>query len=638
MRDEKFYWRQQIFHFSLFTFHYLLYLCSKFCQKMKEIAKSWGLWTVAVGLVAIGLLCFESDMLWKVQQQNLFLYTPLFFKQQMVVSGGLLAYVSAFFTQFLFHPWLGVLMLCGWWLLLAWLLSRTFRLGPLRPALALTPVAMLVIANMDMGYWIYVVKLRGWFFSATIGTTAVTALLWGFRCLTHRGPALRAAYILLTAAVGYPLMGCYALAAALLMGCWTWRLKKDHGVNALLSLTALVATVAIPLICYRYVYYQTSLTNIWWTGLPIFTLREDYPKFYTPYAVLAKYFLLLVLTYRHDFKPKKVMWVRIRQGLLAAVLAVLVYHFWYKDENFHHELAMQHAIERTDWQGVLEEGARQQDEPTRAIVMMHNLALSRLGRQCDEMYNFPKGSKKSKAPFDIYMHQVAGRLVYYQYGLMNECHRMCMENGVEYGWSVELLQYMARTAMFCGETTAARKYLDLLRETQYYGPWADNIEPLLYNENLRARARETGPITHMLHYDNRLGSDNGYVEKYLMTLLAKIDADDPYFQEQAVLGALWLRDPDLFWERFTHYLELFPNGPVPRIFQEAACLFGNMQQKEFLHQLPFGKGIQESYQAFMQQARQREGQPTEQVRNALYPSFGSTYYFEYFFLKNLTYY
>jgi hypothetical protein len=192
--------------------------------------------------------------------------------------------------------------------------------------------------------------------------------------------------------------------------------------------------------------------------------------------------------------------------------------------------------------------------------------------------------------------------------------------------------------MFCGETTAARKYLDLLRETQYYGPWADNIEPLLYNENLRARARETGPITHMLHYDNRLGSDNGYVEKYLMTLLAKMDADDPYFQEQAVLGTLWLRDPDLFWERFTHYLELLPNGPVPRIFQEAACLFGNMQQKEFLHQLPFDRGIQESYQAFMQQARQREGQPTEQVRNALYPSFGSTYYFEYFFLKNLTYY
>ena len=72
------------------------------------------LWLVALVAIAIVLLLVESDMLWKVQQFNLFLSSSLFFKQQMVVSGGLLSYLGRFFTQFFFYPWVGVMLLCGW--------------------------------------------------------------------------------------------------------------------------------------------------------------------------------------------------------------------------------------------------------------------------------------------------------------------------------------------------------------------------------------------------------------------------------------------------------------------------------------------------------------------------------------------
>ena len=35
-------------------------------------------------------------------------------------------------------------------------------------------------------YWLYILKLRGHFFVSTIGTTAVAALLWGFRCVPEK--------------------------------------------------------------------------------------------------------------------------------------------------------------------------------------------------------------------------------------------------------------------------------------------------------------------------------------------------------------------------------------------------------------------------------------------------------------------
>ena len=45
-------------------------------------------WIVALLLVAFALIAYESDLLWKVQQYNLFLDTSLFFRGQMLVPGG----------------------------------------------------------------------------------------------------------------------------------------------------------------------------------------------------------------------------------------------------------------------------------------------------------------------------------------------------------------------------------------------------------------------------------------------------------------------------------------------------------------------------------------------------------------------
>ena len=609
---------------------------------MKRI-KPITLWLGTLLIIAFALLFFEADMLWKVQQYNLYLNSLLFFKQQMIVSGGMLSYLGTFFTQFFYYPWIGVIILCSWWLLLMWLTKKTFCIPDRWVIVTLIPIAILLINNMDLGYWIYAMKLRGYFFVPTIGTTIAIALLWGFRQLSQT-LWLRIVYVVLVVLIGYPLMGAYALGATLLMAVWTWHLTKSRTQNAILSFVALLAILAIPLFFYRFVYYQTNLVNIYWTALPVFTFIEEHPLYNTPYYLLAVCFLAFVITFREEWpeppitKNKKPILRWVKQGALLIVLVYGVYYFWYKDDNFHHELKMQRCIEQADWEGVIKEGRGQDCEPTRAIVMMHNLALSRLGRQCDEMYDFPKGSRKCETPIPVYMYNTAGRLIYYQYGVLNECHRMCMEQGVEFGWSVELIQYLTRCSLLSEETQAVRKYLTLLHQTLFYGQWADHIEQLLTHSEQMAEDKETGPIIHMKHYENRSGSDDGFVEKNLMMILSTMDSNDPYFQEQAVLASMWTRSPNDFWPRFIQYLKLHPHEKVPRIIQEAAYLFGNLQQRDIIYRLPFNKNVKESYNAFMQVLKQYNGRPIEEVRGVLYPKFGNTYYFEYFFLKDITYF
>ncbi len=609
-------------------------------KKLKPLALS----LAALVVVAFVLLYFEADLLWKVQQHNVFLHSSLFFRQQMVVPGGMLSWLGGFLTQHFYYPWLGVVVLCAVWLLLTWLTRRAFRIPDQWWALPLVPVAILLLANMQLGYWVYVIKLRGFFYVATLGAVAGTALLWAFRSLPDKW-WLRALFVVLVALVGYPLMGVYALATIILMGLINFKPHtsnfKSQTSNVLL---ALLCVVAVPLLYYRFVYYETNLSDIYTAALPVFAIVDDYPQYYYPYIALAGcYLLLAVVPLKTSTSNPKLQTSNIRLQiisniLLLAAVAGCVWHFWYKDANFHHELRMQRCIEQADWEGVVAEGTKQDGQPTRSIVMMHNLALSRLGRQCDEMYRFPKGSAKPNTPLPIYMYHVAGRMMLYQYGMMNECHRICMEDGVEYGWSVELLKYMARCAIFSGEQQAARKFLDLLRQTCYHASWADHMQQLMADRQQLTDDPETGPITHMQHYTDRLDAVEGWVEKHIMTTLAAHDADDLYFQQQAVLGALWTRDPAYFWPRFEHYVQLVGDGPVPRIFQEAAWLFANLEGQEGLDEWELARGVQSDFAEFMKLFSQFRQQPSASARQYLLDRFGTTYYFEFFFLRDITYY
>ena len=336
-------------------------------------------------MVAGALLFFEADLLWKLQERNLFLDTSLFFDEQMVVPGGLLSWAGSWLTQFFVYPWLGTLVLCACWWLLMWLVKKAFALTDLWMPLALVPVALLLLTIVDMGYWIYFLKLPGHVFVGTLGTIAVAALLWAFRALPQR-LGLRLAFITVTAFVGYPLyplLGVYGIAATLLMGLYIWRFDQPLWQKVTGSLVALAGAALVPLLCYHYAYHETNIANIYYAELPLYFLQEEYHAYYLPYYGLALFFVLMVLVRFDGVKRFR----RIAtQVLVLGALAWAVFTYWYKDENFHHELRMQRCIEQNDWQGVVDEAARQEDEPTRAVVMMRNLALSRLGRQADEMY------------------------------------------------------------------------------------------------------------------------------------------------------------------------------------------------------------------------------------------------------------
>ena len=590
------------------------------------------IWFVALFVVAGALLFFEGDLLWKLQERNLFLDTSLFFDEQMVVPGGLLSWAGTWLTQFFYYPWLGTLVLCACWLLLVWLVKKAFALTDEWMSLALVPVGLLLLTIVDMGYWIYLLKLPGHAFVGTLGAIAVAALLWAFRALPRRW-GLPLVFIVVTAFVGYPLLGIYGIAATLLLGIYIWRFDQPQWQRVTGSVLALAGAALVPLLCYHYVYHETNLANIYYAGLPLYFLQEEYHAYYLPYYGLALFFVLMALKNQGDRslirlqadKIKRPVPLILPQALVLGVLVLAVVNYWYKDENFHHELRMQRCIEQSDWQGVVAEAALQKDEPTRAIVMMRNLALSRLGRQGDEMYLYPNGSKRYEAPFDMRLMMVIGPMIYFHYGMTNYSARLSTEMGVEFGWRVGNLKLLAQCALLNKEENRARKFLNLLKHTTFHDDWAREVR----------QQEELTTVARMMHYHNVLTTDNGSVERFLMNRLAEnTNKEDLFFQEQTLLASLWTKDTQQFWYHFRDYLELHPNARIPRHIQEAAYLYGKLEERPQIDQMPIDQMVKMSFDSFMQTAEHYDNMEADVVREGM-KAFSDTYYYDFYLMKNL---
>ena len=589
---------------------------------------------VAFGVIAWAMAHYEANYLWKVQELNLFLDTELFFKQQMVVPGGMLTYLGTFFTDFFYHTWLGVVVQCVWWALLLVVSALTFKVPLKWLTVLLIPVALLLLSNMELGYWIYYLKLRGYFYVATIGLTVGVASVWGFRCLPI---VIRPAYIVFCAVILYPLMGFYGLFAVGLMGIMTWRLKQiSVKMRILNTILALLAISIVPLICYQQVYYQTSSEMLYFAALPLFEVSEFCASYYWPFVLLVVFYTLMSATYGlwgDKIIRKPVIWL-LAQCLLLGVLSYGVYTYWYKDYNFHKELAMDRAMENNDWKGVVREASNLKDEPTRAIVMMKNLALFRLGRLGDEAFRFRQGAKASNTPIDIRMTQVVGRDIYYYYGQLNFCHRWCLEDGVEYGWRAVYLKYMTRCSLMDEEYDVAAKYINILKHTRYHKAWAEEQEQYLnHREKMKASA-EYGPLFHLRDFSDQLGSDNGLVEYFLMHLLVNVETKDPMMQELVLFAALWTKDIATFWPRFNKYALSHVGQSMPRHYQEAAYLYGNLEHNVDISQMPFDPQVVQDYQNFMKLAQSCAGMTEAQMRPIFYPQFGHTFYYDYFLIRN----
>ena len=232
------------------------------------------------------------------------------------------------------------------------------------------------------------------------------------------------------------------------------------------------------------------------------------------------------------------------------------------------------------------------------------------------------------------MTQVVGCAIYYEYGQLNYCYRWCLEDGVEYGWRAEQLKFMTRCTLLNGETEVAKKYIRLLKHTLFHKDWAEEQEQYANHPETMKNNKEYALLKRLLMKEDYLSSDNGLAEMYLMNVLLDISTRDPLVQELTLLSALWKKDIGVFWPRFFNYATLHKGERMPKHYQEAAYLYGHLENKVDISNMPFDDDVVKNYNEFMELAQRCSGMTEEQMKPIFYPKFGKTFYYEYFLIRN----
>ncbi len=634
----------------------------------------------SVMLFGLGYELFsqEWEMLYRSQELSLFLPTQQFFNQFLIYPGGVLQWLGCWATQFFYHPSAGVAMLVGCWAMILLLLSGLFQLRGWKVLLAWVPVLLLMATVVQTGYWIYYTKLQGYLFVPSLGIllSLVAACIYrlinaretadGTLSWVRRGVAL--VWMLLFARYGYQWMGAWMFLGLAIMAL-PKTLKGIHAQKAGLAVTKVLVPAVVAAICvmivprqaYEHVYCQTQVDTLYVACMPSFKFgATDNIDMHETYVMLFLSFIpMLFVRYKTPVRLQgKLQTVVVGLTIIALVAfgMVQVRMKWYRDVDFQKELVMNRCIEEGDWEGVLDAapGWTESDTlkaPTRAMVMMKNLALFRLGRVGNEMFNYLEGCHEARMDsMQVRLTQVGGKQLYYNYGKLNFCYRWCMEDGVEYGWKVEHLKFMSKCALLKGEWKVAEKYLNLLKQTRYHAEWAKEYEQYVGHPELMEQNPMMAPICKLKEYGDRLDGDGSLIELYLLRTFANGHGVDPVYQEATLFSSLIMKEIDLFWPRLKEYAQMHgkePNFHMPRHYQEAALLYSVLEPNkpsimvpgktnaEALKQFPIDDSVKKSYQDFMAFNGRADIAPlTEaQKRIAFQPMYGNTFYFFYFLVR-----
>ena len=207
-----------------------------------------------------------------------------------------------------------------------------------------------------------------------------------------------------------------------------------------------------------------------------------------------------------------------------------------------------------------------------------------------------------------------------------------MEDGVEYGWTVEKLKLMTLCALVNNELAVAQKYLNLLRKTDFHKEWTRRYAHYLRQPQLLADAPEMQFILRLKRIDNFLTNDQGQVEAFLLEHFATAQSSDPLVEELTMVAALQLKNPPLFWQQFVRYTNRHQGLHMPRHYQEAACLFAHLDQMD-VSRMPFDTQVMNDYRelALAMNRCYQQGISMEKMSEHIPPHLQSTYYYYYYF-------
>lgn len=602
---------------------------------MKKLLSAALPWSVFVLFASYMLYVMNADLLWQAQNYSYWADSHEYLQHCLAKPAGLLTWCSTFLTQMFYNPAAGVIMILAIWSASYAIGMKAFGIRHEWSAAMILPFACLLASIVGMGYWLYYLKMEGYWMAGTLGV--LLSMTFTLAASLRQDRWWRLAWMLI-AALLFPQFGIHTLAAVVYIAADTVIGKKTEKAW-IEGVTAVWLCIVTPLVCYN-MYDTVSLEKTFTAGIATLQQTDKDPDIITALPQWLTLVAPLAAILVNRIRMKENISIAIG-GLTAIACCAWCYMFNISDVNFHAEMRMQRCMQEYRWNDLLREMTETGCDATRAMVLMKNCAVFENKSAASSFFTYKNTSEdlavRDTSLLNVHTANTIAPRICLHHGKVNFAYRWAMENSVEYGNTVESLKTLVLCAIINREYNLAKKYLMALSHTTFHKEWADRYMKVANNPSLVSEFHELD-IIRELH--GSMGSvfdtDQGVIEAYLLKYFANSrNSKSPTFVEMSIIYSMVSRDIENFWPHFFTYARANMGKEMPRHYQEAAILFGNLESTIDVSQMPFDEDLRQQFNTFQQitSSLVNSGVDEKVIGEQLRPSFERTYWYYYFFCK-----
>ena len=551
---------------------------------------------------AVYILYINQEVLYTAHDRSEFVFGTPFFHTLMSKPFGLMRYVGAWLTQFFYEPGIGTGILVAIWTGIYFVGTKAFRLQPSTSALMLLPIACLLTSITDLGYWIYISTIRGYWFSQSVGFLVMLLLIWAARCTPRKWHLV---WYLLGFCI-YPVLGWFALLFVLCLALIekpTWR--------ECLGIVLLFFTASI---WHTQCYSNLRFDDVVLAGFPRFVTPSDKAEHLSiPFWALGVVSVLIPLCGHYLSKLKVKAFIPV---FCAVAGIVFTWSFMFQDRNYINEMRMVRYASDDNWKEVLQIAEANKSQ-TSTMVFLKNIALMNEGGLHDRSFKFGNDAVELNNPDSLHVTllDIASPLVYYNYGMINEAIRLNFENAIQAGFSPFYLKMLARCALAKGDEKLLERYTTILHHRPFYGNW----QPAPVSAKIKELQK--------CYPDEITGVENS--DSYIVNSISLwYEADSKVASEQALFYAMMRCDSRRFWPSLRKYVKLHLDEEFPLHAMEAYILYMDKAPEEKRMMLPVEQSVYERYKRFWAtlESKAKPGMTIETIGEEMRQEFGDTYW------------
>ena len=568
-------------------------------------------------LFVVYILYINLEVLYTAHDRSEFIFGEPFFHTLIQKPFGLMQYVGAWLTQLCYRPSVGASVMMIIWAFIYYVGTKAFRLQGNASALMLLPIACLLTSVVDLGYWVYVSTIRGYWFSQSVGYLAMLLLLWAATSTPRKWHLV---WYLIAVCI-YPILGWFALLFVLclvVVGKPTWR--------ELVGVVLLIFTASI---WHTQYYSYLKFDDVMLAGFPRFiTPSDDSPHLSIPFWVLGAVSVIIPMingfygfngsngSNGSDGTKRRGVMEMIVPVVCAVAGIVFTWSLMFHDKNYIDEMRMVRLASSDNWKGVLQI-AEENKKPTSTMMFLKNIALMNEGGLLDRSFKLGNDAVDIYNPDTLHVTllDIASPLVYYNYGMMNEAIRLNFENAIQAGFSPFYLKMLARCALAVGDKKLVERYTTILHHSPFYGNW----QPAPVTEKIKSLQK--------CYSDELTGVENS--DSYLVNGISLwYESDSKVASEQALLYSMLRCDSRRFWPSLRNFVQLHLNEEFPLHAMEAYILFMDKAPEEKRMMLPVEQSVFDRYKQFWAalEEKAKPGMTLEKVGEELREEFGDTYW------------